>query len=162
MRFFDYIKTIQYRLSTYWKKKLSQQYADSFKILKKIENLAYRLKFSDNWRIHLIIFVIQLESMSNLVSDFYKRYRSKKSKSIYMKKDNDNVKSFVVERLINKRIISKKIEYLCWFISTMMIRFKSVYCMSVVYWLNCDTRFWLLPSRLSISKKCESRDSHYF
>jgi hypothetical protein len=24
----------------------------------------------------------------------------------------------------------------CWFISTMMIRSKSVYCMNVVYWLN--------------------------
>jgi hypothetical protein len=24
----------------------------------------------------------------------------------------------------------------CWFISTMMVRSKSVYCMSVVYWLN--------------------------
>jgi hypothetical protein len=42
-----------------------------------------------------------------------------------------------------------------------MIRFKSVYCMNVIYWLNCDTRFWLLPSRWSISKECGSRDLHY-
>jgi hypothetical protein len=49
----------------------------------------------------------------------------------------------------------------CWFISTMMIRFKSVYCMWSLL-LNDDTRFRLLSSRWSISKKCESRDSHYF
>ncbi len=40
-------------------------------------------------------------------------------------------------------------------ISTMMIQTKSVY-----YWMN--TRFRLLSNRWSISKKFESRDSHYF
>jgi hypothetical protein len=94
------------------RKKLSQQYADFFKILKKVENLEYRLKFSDNWRIHLMILVTHLESMSNFVSDFYKRSRSKKSEIIYMKENNDNVKSFEVKRLINRRTISREIEYL--------------------------------------------------
>jgi hypothetical protein len=47
------------------------------------------------------------------------------------------------------------IEY-CWFTSTVMIRFKSVYCMWSLL-LNDDTRFWLLSSRWSISKRCESR-----
>jgi hypothetical protein len=94
------------------RKKLSQQYADFFKVLKKVENLAYRLKFSDNWRIHSMIFVTHLESMSDFVSDLYKRSRSKKSEIIYMKKNNNNVKSFEVKRLINRRIISRRIEYL--------------------------------------------------
>ena len=42
--------------------KLNQQYVDSFKILKKIERLAYRLKFSQHWRIHSMLSVIQLKS----------------------------------------------------------------------------------------------------
>jgi hypothetical protein len=38
-------------------KKLSQQYAELFKILKKMRNFAYRLKISNHWRIHSIISV---------------------------------------------------------------------------------------------------------
>jgi hypothetical protein len=41
--------------------------------------------------------------------------------------------------------------YNCWFISTMMIRFKSVYCMSVVYWLN-DVRLMKLSTVWSICR----------
>jgi hypothetical protein len=37
----------------------------------------------------------------------------------------------VIKMLFKANMIKK-----CWFTSTMMIRFKSVYCMSVVYWLN--------------------------
>ncbi len=40
----------------------------------------------------------------------------------------------------------------CWFISTMMIRSKSVYCMNVVYWLNDVRSFILSTISWSISK----------
>jgi hypothetical protein len=44
----------------------------------------------------------------------------------------------------------------CWFTSTVMIRFKSVYCMSVVYWLN-----WVLLIKLSDEWSiCRMRESH--
>jgi hypothetical protein len=37
---------------------------------------------------------------------------------------------------IKSSLALKTVIDICWFISTVMIRFKSVYCMSVVYWLN--------------------------
>jgi hypothetical protein len=47
--------------------------------------------------------------------------------------------SFFFEWIVEKNSQSNRdnfaIIWNCWFISTMMIRFKSVYCMSVVYWL---------------------------
>jgi hypothetical protein len=46
----------------------------------------------------------------------------------------------------------------CWFISTMMIGFKSVYCMNVVYcWMRYE--IWLLSNEWSIYRVCESHDS---
>ena len=41
--------------------KLSQQYVNSFQIIEKIENLAYRLKISKHWKIWFVISIIQLE-----------------------------------------------------------------------------------------------------
>jgi hypothetical protein len=93
-------------------KKLSQQYVSSFKILEKIENLIYRLNISQHWRIHSVVFVTQLESVSDSSNDSYTRFRFTNSDSIYVKEDIINVKSFEVNRLINKRVITREFEYL--------------------------------------------------
>jgi hypothetical protein len=68
-------------------KKLSQQYAKSFKILEKMKNLIYRLNLSQHWRIHLVISMTQLESVFDSIKDSYNRSRSNKSESIHMKDD---------------------------------------------------------------------------
>jgi hypothetical protein len=47
-------------------------------------------------------------------------------------KKNDTARSAIN---LKELIAVQRKEY-CWFISTVMIRSKSVYCMSVVYWLN--------------------------
>ena len=46
-------------------KKLSQQYVESFKILKKVKNLVYQLQISKHWKTHLVISVAQLKSFSS-------------------------------------------------------------------------------------------------
>ncbi len=94
------------------RKKLSDQYAESFKILKKIESLSYRLNLSSHWKIHSVISVTQLESVSDSFMNLFHRSRSQESGSIHMKDDIDNVKSFEIEKLINKRIIAREVEYL--------------------------------------------------
>jgi hypothetical protein len=78
----------------------------------KIENLAYRLQLSNHWRIHSIIFVAQLESIADSIKDSYSRSRFEESDFVKMKDDTQNVKSFEIKRLINKRIIAREIEYL--------------------------------------------------
>ena len=58
-------------------RKLEQQYVEPFKILKKIEHLAYKLNLSEHWRVNSIIIVAMLESASiNEDPDPYKRLMS--------------------------------------------------------------------------------------
>jgi hypothetical protein len=94
-------------------RKLSQQYVDSFKMLEKIENLVYRMNVSQDWRIHSVVSIAQLESMPNSITDSFSRSRSIESKSIEMKSDTNRVKFFEIERLIDRRITTRReIEYL--------------------------------------------------
>ena len=61
-----------YIIASIINKKLFNQRVESFKILKKIENLTYHLKLSFVMKIHFIMFVIQLKLMS-LNENFYQR-----------------------------------------------------------------------------------------
>jgi hypothetical protein len=99
-------------ISKILEKKLSQQYADSFKIIEKIDSLAYRLNLSRHWRIHFVISVAQLKSISDSIKDSYNRSRSNESESVHMKDDTEKVKSFEIKRLISKRNIAREVEYL--------------------------------------------------
>ena len=82
-------------------RKLSQQYIDSFKIIKKIKNLTYELVVSNHWRIHSVISIAHLESASESRIDFYDRI-SILSSLIFMKEEfeQNEIKSFEVERII--------------------------------------------------------------
>ena len=85
--------------------KLSNQRCDSFIVKRRINRLAYELDISARWKIHSVVFVIQLESVSNKNIDSYNR-----SKSNYL--DEMKVESlfnivywkfYEVEKLIDKR-----------------------------------------------------------
>ena len=89
-------------------KKLSQQYVDSFKILEKIDNLTYRLKLSNHWRIHFVLFVIQLKSVFSSMNDFFNRSRSNQSNFVFVEKNTNQIKSWKIERFINKRQIKRR------------------------------------------------------
>ena len=86
-------------------KKLSQQYVESFQIIEKIDNLAYRLNISQHWRIHSIISIAHLEFSSSSST-------SQSSSSIFMKENSNIVKFFEIEKLVAKRITKREVEYL--------------------------------------------------
>ena len=83
--------------------KYSQQYAKFFRILKKIDRLVYRLKLSIHWRIHFVFFVTQLKSCFDFVANFFNRSRSNHFDFVFVEKNIERVKSYEIERLINKR-----------------------------------------------------------
>ena len=56
-------------------KKIDSQLIDSFRILKCIDRLIYRLKLFNNIRIHDVIFVIHLKPVIDSIKDPYQRRR---------------------------------------------------------------------------------------
>ena len=53
-------------------RKLSAQFIDSFKIIKKINCLTYKLKLFNTIKIHNVIFITYLKFVHCLFDDFYK------------------------------------------------------------------------------------------
>ena len=69
-------------------RKLEQQYVESFKILKKIEYLAYKLNLLEHWRVNSVIIVAMLEPASiNEGLDPYKRFISEQLDFVYIEDD---------------------------------------------------------------------------
>ena len=83
--------------------KYSQQYVDFFRILKRVERLVYRLNLSSHWRIHSVLFIIQLKSASVSHIDFFQRFEPNHSESVFVESDTSIVKFYEIKRLINKR-----------------------------------------------------------
>ena len=94
-------------------RKYSQQFVNPFQIIEKVGRLAYRLNIPDTWRIHPVFSVAQLESCPPPKADPFQRFRPDHSKSVYVDENTNNVKSFELLRIINKRKIKiKDTEYL--------------------------------------------------
>ena len=91
-------------------KKLSQQYASSFKILKRVRNLAYRIDISSHWRIWFVVSISQLKSCFASDTDSYNKIM-RSSKSIIMKSDTDTVKFYEIQKIIAKRSTTRDVEY---------------------------------------------------
>lgn len=87
--------------------KLSQQYAGPFKVIERIGRLAYRLELPDHWHIHPVFTIAQLEPAPPPNADPFDRPRPDEPDSVFVEGDTEDFKSFEVERLINKRIITK-------------------------------------------------------
>lgn len=92
-----------YYLSKHSFKKLSQQYCDSFLIIKWVEQLAYKLELSAHWRIHSVIFIAQLK-LASKDADSFKRSRLNNLFSIEVEKDIKKWVSYEIEKLINDRV----------------------------------------------------------
>ena len=104
----------KYKISTTTRlrKKLSQQYVDSFQITKKIDRLIYRFVISKFWRVHFVFIIIQLKSISSSSTNFFRRSRFTKSNFVFVERDIDRVKFYEMKRLLNKRqTIRRKIKY---------------------------------------------------
>lgn len=96
--------------------KLTQQYVGPFRIVKKVGRLAYKLDVPPDWRIHSVFSVAQLEPAPLPAKDPFGRPFPSNPFPVFVEGDTDKVKSFEIERLLNKRQIRKgkgqAIEYL--------------------------------------------------
>ena len=88
-------------------KKLTQQYVGLFRIVEKVGRLAYRLNVSPNWRIHPVFSVAQLEPAPPPAEDPLGRTFPSNPLPVFVKGNTDKVKSFEIERLLNKLQIKK-------------------------------------------------------
>ena len=83
--------------------KYNQQYVESFRILKKIDRLTYRLKLSTHWRIHFVLFMTQLKSCFDSIANFFSRSRLNHSNFVFVEKNIEKIKFYEIEKLLNKR-----------------------------------------------------------
>jgi hypothetical protein len=86
-------------------KKISTQYVKSFKVVQRIKRLAYRLVISEDWKMHSIFSIVQLESASDSAQNFYNRFKSIHSSSVI------DSQEYEIERLLNKRIIKRELDF---------------------------------------------------
>ena len=83
-------------------KKIEQQLINSFKITKRIDRLTYELELSTNMKIHNVISVAHLKSITNPRDDLYQRRRVSTSSLVI-----DGAEEFEIERMLAKRRIRK-------------------------------------------------------
>lgn len=100
-------------------KKLTQQYVGPFRIKERVGRLAYKLKIPDDWRVHPVFSVAQLEPAPKPSDDPFRRLHPHHPSAVFVDGDTDNLKSFEINRLLNKRTIKRgnglTVEYLvCW------------------------------------------------
>lgn len=67
-------------------KKLTQQFVEFFKKLRKIENFAYKLNISIDWKIHSVFSVAKFQSFFSLNANFYDKFRLNNSFSMFVEK----------------------------------------------------------------------------
>ena len=100
-------------------KKLTQQYVSPFCIIEKVSRLAYKLDIPPDWRIHPVFSVAQLEPAPPPTEDPFVRPFPFNPPPVFIEGDTDSLKSFEIEKLLNKRQVrkgkSRAVEYLvCW------------------------------------------------
>lgn len=87
--------------------------------MQKVGHLTYKLDVPPNWQIHPVFFVAQLETASPPAKDLFERPFPSNFPPIFVEGDTNRVKSFEIEKLLNKYQVKKgkgrAIEYLvCW------------------------------------------------
>ena len=93
----------EYQVSVIQSKKIDPQLIEPFRILERIDRLTYRLELSDNIRIHDVVSVAHLKSVTNSAKDPYRRRRSS-SPIIVLNEENE----YEIEKLMRKRRIRRE------------------------------------------------------
>lgn len=97
-------------------KKLTQQYVGPFQVLERVGRLAYKLDVPHDWRIYPVFSIAQLELAPLPAEDLFGRLRPEHPPPIFVEGDTDVVKSFEIDRLLNKQTVKKDrghaVEYL--------------------------------------------------
>ena len=97
-----------YIISNLSNHKLSKQRVEFFSVIEKIDNLAFRLQLFSIMKIHFVISIAQLKSVTSS-SDSYDRTADKESSSIQKKQSielTELASLYEIERLLNRRITS--------------------------------------------------------
>ena len=84
-------------------RKLGQQYAGPFKVLRKVGRLAYKLDVPEHWRVHPVFSIAMLEPSPSPGSDPYERPVPEQPDSVFVEGDTDTQKSWEVERVLDKK-----------------------------------------------------------
>ena len=97
-------------------KKLTQQYVGPFQIKERVGRLAYRLEIPNDWWIHPVFSVAQLEPAPEPSIDPFRRPYPHDLPAVFVDDDTNSLKSFEIDRLLNKRTIKRgkglTVEYL--------------------------------------------------
>lgn len=88
-------------------RKLTQQYASPFCIVEKVGCLAYKLDKPPDWRIHPVFSMAKLELVAPLAKYLFVKLFPSNSLFVLVKDDTNKLKSFELERLLNKRQVKK-------------------------------------------------------
>ena len=92
-----------YQIPSVTSKKIGQQYVGPFRILERIGKQAYRLDIPAHWRVHPVFSLAQLEPAPPGPDPFH-RPMPEHPDSVFVEGDTAEWKSYVVERLLNKRV----------------------------------------------------------
>lgn len=82
--------------------KLSQQYVGPFKVVERVGRLAYRLAVPEDWKVHPVFTIAQLEPAPPPSDDPYQRPRPTHPQAV-----SADGQDYDVERLLNKRVVRK-------------------------------------------------------
>ena len=104
-----------YTISSLFNHKLSKQRVELFSVIEKIDNLAFRLQLFSVMKIHSVVSIAQLESITSNF-DSYDRTIDRDSSSIHEEQSTaliEQASLYEIERLLNRRIIfTDRISYL--------------------------------------------------
>ena len=93
-----------YRLKEKGNRKLMNQRSGSFEVIRKVGRLAYELKLPEEWRVHPVISVTQLEpDPSTPDGDPFNRPRETQPGSVEVEGDTPTSKSWEIEKIVGKR-----------------------------------------------------------
>ena len=80
---------------------------DSFRIIRRIERLAYKLKLPNYQKIYSVFTIIMFEPGPAVEDDSYNRFRLDYLDSVFVNEDIEFLKSFKISKIIDKRVIYK-------------------------------------------------------
>ena len=87
------------------KRVLGQQYVGPFDIVRRVGSQAYELALPNHWRIHPVVSIAILEPAPG--DDPYTRATYDHPDSVFVEGDTPTYKSYIIDRLINRRVIKK-------------------------------------------------------
>lgn len=98
-------------ITTLTGRKYGLQFVGPFKVLKRIERLAYLLDIPNIWKVYSVFIVAQLKPVPDPKEDPYistrSVSRSNESSLVFVKGDINDYKSYDLDRILNKRVIKK-------------------------------------------------------